>query len=230
MALMNCHECGARHSRDAASCPSCGVPKNKRPVKGAGKLIAFAVLTMFFGFPVLIGILGADGSGANRPQLNTIEAKIEANVRTGPGTSFDVHRKTMPGERLQYQAVSGDWYQLAGTPTLFIHKSVVTPYQPPRKASQAAGRDRQNQAIWIAKAKDSVRYNLKDGSSAKFRNVEFVRGPGNAPMVRGQVNAKNGFGAYAGFERFVSAGSPELTFLESNVTDFHKVWNETRKP
>ncbi|AOA58278.1 hypothetical protein [Acinetobacter larvae] len=46
----------------------------------------------------------------------------------------------------------------------------------------------------LKKVEDAVKYMLKDGESARFRNVI-----GNC----GEVNSKNSYGAYAGFSRFV---------------------------
>lgn len=46
----------------------------------------------------------------------------------------------------------------------------------------------------LKKVEDVVRYYLKDGDSAKFRNVI---------KNCGEVNAKNSWGAYAGFTRFI---------------------------
>lgn len=54
-------------------------------------------------------------------------------------------------------------------------------------------------AYKIRAAKRAVLYQLKDGESAKFRNVTV------APLgkvVCGEVNSKNAFGAYSGFEPF----------------------------
>jgi hypothetical protein len=46
---------------------------------------------------------------------------------------------------------------------------------------------------------EATRANLKDPSSAQFRNVVQ-----NGDMICGEVNGKNGFGGYSGFERFVA--------------------------
>jgi hypothetical protein len=83
------------------------------------------------------------------------------------------------------------------------------------------------QAAWIRVSEDAIRAKLKDPDSAEFRNVNFYAG-GGVPMACGEVNAKNGFGGYTGFEPFVAAGS-ELAFLSSEMTssrEFRKVWNQ----
>lgn len=56
---------------------------------------------------------------------------------------------------------------------------------------------------WRAhKAKSAVAENLIDPDSAKFRNVEII-----GSYVCGEVNGKNGFGAYAGYQKFAVLGS-----------------------
>ena len=52
---------------------------------------------------------------------------------------------------------------------------------------------------------------LRDPDSARFRNVEY-----REPFLCGEVNGKNGFGGYSGFERFITA-SKEATFIESSL-------------
>ena len=78
---------------------------------------------------------------------------------------------------------------------------------------------------WMDKGMNAVKSKLKDGDSAKFRNVYFIRGTKGIPVSCGEVNSKNSFGAYSGFQRFVSGGDVGLTFLEEEVSDdFGNVW------
>lgn len=52
----------------------------------------------------------------------------------------------------------------------------------------------------IHDAKEKVRYQLNDGDSAKFREVRAsAHFPG---VICGEVNAKNGYGAYVGYKLF----------------------------
>jgi hypothetical protein len=46
-------------------------------------------------------------------------------------------------------------------------------------------------------AQETVSRDLKDPSSAQFRNLRYVE-----PYVCGEVNAKNSFGGYVGFKKF----------------------------
>ncbi len=80
---------------------------------------------------------------------------------------------------------------------------------------------------WIEVGKEAVREKLKDADSANFRNTFFnyasLQGK-RIPVSCGEVNSKNSFGGYTGFERYVSAGEG-LTYLESEVSDFSTVWS-----
>ena len=80
--------------------------------------------------------------------------------------------------------------------------------------------------VWMLEGKDSIKKRLKDPKSAQFRDLYFS--DKMAPVTCGEVNAKNSLGGYTGYERFVTANSPELTFLESDMdrAEFNKVWKE----
>jgi hypothetical protein len=65
----------------------------------------------------------------------------------------------------------------------------------------------------IAQARERVKEILKDPDSAKFR-TEFV---GKDGAVCGFVNAKNSYGGYSGFERYVVS-------LESVLLDSGESW------
>lgn len=81
------------------------------------------------------------------------------------------------------------------------------------------------ESTWIAKGQEAVEARLKDGGSAKFRKLQFSNKSG-IPMSCGEVNSKNSLGGYVGYQRYVSGGSADLTFLEEEVADFDKVWKK----
>ena len=83
---------------------------------------------------------------------------------------------------------------------------------------------RSEQSTIVAMSRDGVKSRLRDPSSARFRNVGYYSG-GESSAVCGEVNAKNGFGGYTGFERFVALGD-KLAFLESDIeaSEFADVW------
>lgn len=58
----------------------------------------------------------------------------------------------------------------------------------------------QREAQMIAAAKKAIAYTLTDPDSANFREVYVAP---NEVAVCGQVNAKNSFGGYVGFRRFI---------------------------
>lgn len=75
--------------------------------------------------------------------------------------------------------------------------------------------DTAKQAAWIAAGQVAIKNQLRDPGSAKFRNVHFYSG-GGVPVTCGEVNAKNAFGGYTGFERFVAAADI-ISATESQV-------------
>lgn len=89
--------------------------------------------------------------------------------------------------------------------------------------------DSQQEFLWIEQGKDSVRAKLRDSGSAQFRGVFFNRNRDGIPFACGEVNSKNAFGGMGGFQRFISAGKPDRTWLEEQVTDFHNVWDRACK-
>lgn len=68
-------------------------------------------------------------------------------------------------------------------------------------------------------AQQSVKNLMKDPSSVKFRNMKGACG---------EVNAKNGFGGYTGFKRFI--GTPNMTLIEGesgfSQETFNGVWDK----
>lgn len=82
-----------------------------------------------------------------------------------------------------------------------------------------------NQDVWNAKGQEAIRRKLKDPGSAQFRNVRFSQTSG-VPVTCGEVNSKNSYGGYSGFQRFVASGEGNLAFLETQVSDFSNVWKQ----
>lgn len=64
----------------------------------------------------------------------------------------------------------------------------------------------------IEAAQQRVANELRDPASAQFRNSRIKDG-----WVCGEVNGKNGYGAYSGFQRFVVG--PDTLTLEPTGTD-----------
>lgn len=77
--------------------------------------------------------------------------------------------------------------------------------------------------LFIIQAKEDVRRYLKDPDSAQFEGVFMSN-----LAVCGTVNAKNSFGAYSGYTRFIT--NTQLTIVESSYPKgFDKIWKEVCK-
>jgi hypothetical protein len=105
---------------------------------------------------------------------------------------------------------SGTNERPAAKPTRSNESAVKTEPKPESPYADAG-----KQAAWISNGQQSIKTQLKDPESATFRNVHFYSG-GGTPVVCGEVNARNGFGGYTGFERFVAAGTV-IAAVESQV-------------
>lgn len=99
-----------------------------------------------------------------------------------------------------------------------------TPLSSPTQSKARTASTGGKEIAWVENGKSAVRTILKDPESAQFRNVYFSRGLDDIPVACGEVNSKNSLGGYTGYQRFVSAGTTELTYLEGQVADFDKVW------
>ncbi len=85
------------------------------------------------------------------------------------------------------------------------------------KEDESPFADQSKQALWIVKSHGAIKSRLRDPGSADFRNSRFYSG-GPVPVVCGEVNSKNGFGGYTGFQRFIASGDdPNIAFVASDV-------------
>lgn len=78
------------------------------------------------------------------------------------------------------------------------------------------------QAMVTDVAENAVKQILRDPSSAQFRSVREYAGP-----VCGEVNAKNGFGGFTGYTRFIVVGStksPDAYIEGQTQFDFPSAW------
>ncbi|MCE1236691.1 MAG: hypothetical protein LWW93_10075 [Hyphomicrobiales bacterium] len=71
----------------------------------------------------------------------------------------------------------------------------------------------------------AMRDRLKDPKSADFRNV-FLNSSGGAVVACGEVNSRNGFGGYVGFQPFVASPVGGIAVLASDMKkgEFEKTW------
>jgi len=73
----------------------------------------------------------------------------------------------------------------------------------------------EQELIEIAKQDAITNTNLKDPSSATFKNVRVVRKT-DRKLVCGEINAKNSFGAYVGYQPFIWGYLREVSILNPN--------------
>lgn len=105
--------------------------------------------------------------------------------------------------------------------TVVAASAAVGPADAQTKSNDSA----QMKAYVLSNGKNAVKMKLKDPKSATFRNLDVHKGADGMYVMCGEVNSKNSFGGYTGFQKFVSVGTPEGTFLQEEVSDFAGVWN-----
>ena len=65
----------------------------------------------------------------------------------------------------------------------------------------------------LKKAVDSLKNKMKDPDSVKIRELKIVKYQGGE-IICGEFNAKNSYGAYVGYKRFIAGG--EVAQVEEN--------------
>lgn len=87
----------------------------------------------------------------------------------------------------------------------------------------AAQKQRDEAAVLTSMGEKYVRERVREPGAARFRN-QFI-GKGGAPC--GEVNAKDAFGAYLGYQRYISVAR-ELTMLAHDMApeEFEESWRE----
>jgi hypothetical protein len=81
------------------------------------------------------------------------------------------------------------------------------------------------EASYIELNQDRIKARLKDSGSAQFRNA-FVSNAIGSPIVCGEVNGKNSFGGYIGFQRFISGGAIQVLEADMAVGEMDKTWSQ----
>ena len=80
--------------------------------------------------------------------------------------------------------------------------------------------------VWIRENQRILSKRLKDPDSARFSD-DRVSYRSGAPVVCGTVQAKNSFGGYNAPERYIGGGTTIGVFMESEVSDFDRLWSLT---
>lgn len=93
------------------------------------------------------------------------------------------------------------------------------PERPMTAAEKKAQQEKWFGAETIVAAERAVRGELKDPDAAQFRDVRANYTEEFGVVACGRVNAKNEFGGYTGFRRFVSGGQSVILEGRDNVAD-----------
>jgi len=80
-------------------------------------------------------------------------------------------------------------------------------------------------AHFIYEGKEVVRKRMKDPVSTEFRDVSLSIKSG-APAVCGEVNSKNSFGGYVGFQQFVSVADTVFMKPDTTTDGMEKAWQQ----
>lgn len=93
------------------------------------------------------------------------------------------------------------------------------PEHPLTAAEKKAQQEKWFGAETIVAAERAVRRELKDPDAAQFRDVRANYTEEFGVVACGRVNAKNEFGGYTGFRRFVSGGQSVILEGRDNIED-----------
>lgn len=77
----------------------------------------------------------------------------------------------------------------------------------------------------VAAAKDVAARDLKDPTSAQFRNLR-IAGTGDKATVCGEINGKNSYGGYVGFRKFVVAANTAIIEPAPDSSGIHSATME----
>jgi len=91
--------------------------------------------------------------------------------------------------------------------------------RPMTAAEKKAQQEKWFGAETIVAAERAVRGELKDPDAAQFRDVRVNYTEEFGVVACGRVNAKNEFGGYTGFRRFVSSGKSVILEGRDNMAD-----------
>lgn len=90
---------------------------------------------------------------------------------------------------------------------------------PPAKGKPFKSNPAKAKAL-MAAGKVSIVRQMKDPSSVQFRSLSVTRDT----FLCGELNAKNSYGGYVGFKKFITDGGPDLNSFDDGSLAFHRYW------
>lgn len=80
------------------------------------------------------------------------------------------------------------------------------------------------EASFITEARANLVRDFKDPPAAVFRDERISTRSLGMPVLCGEVNGKNSYGAYTGYKRFVATTTPKQLAMEGGL-DFFEIWD-----
>lgn len=169
---------------------------------------------MFFMILVIVGALFVASIGFSMIFSAPAQKKPDGSLYGADVLALAKKNSARTGKALMAVSVvillvCGWWY-------LFVYSS---PYRAGERDAKSLAANAELNEIKVQRvARGYVESALRDPGSAQFRNQSGICG---------EVNAKNSFGGYTGFKRFM-AGSKDLVIIEGDGlsgADFQKAWD-----
>lgn len=154
----------------------------------------------------------AEAADAKRAQEKKADAEAEAERKRSQWKHDAEKRAAAAKQRQEEAAVEKAEADLQLHPKYAALDSTTDPAQ-----------------TWLmSKAMDAVRLRLRDPQSAQFRNVFLATGSTGITVTCGDVNAKNAFGGFIGYESFISDGMTvsKLASEFKSTKEFLKAWKK----
>ena len=188
-----------------------------------GKTIKYVVVYPTVGL-VGLGALGALINAAENTPEAIAERVAECHAEVGAKNCTDKGYKTE-----EYTAKLNAEYEAKKIQREEEKRIADAKKAEERQQAKERAEERTRLHAYAYSTIDTLARTLRDADSAEFRNIQVIMGQGDLQelkLVTGEVNAKNAFGAYTGFEKFV--GAPGFVSLRSQMDEgeFVKFWNK----
>ena len=193
-------------------------PEVIAPVDAVGKWLRVVDVITLDDVRVYIEV--ASGSEKSEFEIDCIGAtwKVFKSDRAMP------IQENTKAQALAYRACQAVSYKssMVSSPGAWEHAPPAAPVRLAERAERKPAA-KVNEYTLFRIARENAKARLKDPDSAQFRN-QFV---GKKGVPCGEVNSKNSFGGYTGFQRFVASGGG-LAFFENEVPadEFEELWRQ----
>lgn len=152
------------------------------------------------------------------------EAEATESAEASSASEMSVTWPALPGKRPVYCNVGRAEHQITSITSNGKVASGALLDGMHARAAQREEIQAGNYARFIAGANKALTARMQDPGAVQFRHLFVSDGP--MPMLCGEIDARNAFGAYEGFQRFYASGDPEFHAIESRKTArvFEATW------